>query len=136
MSDEELLLRARNARNGAKFTALFDEADLKAHRGDDSSADMALCCMLTFWSQDRTQLDRFFRTSRLMRPKWDEIHYGDGTTYGEGTIRRALERTCEHYRPPPPQRAARTPPMVRTPALAMSRQCSGAAHATGHSGAP
>ena len=31
-------------------------------------------------------MDRLFRRSGLMRPKWDEVHHADGRTYGEGTI--------------------------------------------------
>jgi primase-polymerase (primpol)-like protein len=100
MSDEEIMLRARNARNSAKFTALFDEGDVGAHGGDDSSADMALCCMLAFWTQDAAQIDRLFRKSKLARDKWDEVHYSDGTTYGARTIGNALAVVSEHYSPP------------------------------------
>jgi hypothetical protein len=34
-----------------------------------------------------------------MRPKWDEIHYGDGRTYGEGTIEEALAFATDRYDP-------------------------------------
>ena len=55
-----------------------------------SEADLALCLMLAFWARrDRGQIDRLFRSSGLMRPKWDEKH-GD-RTYGESTIATALE---------------------------------------------
>jgi len=34
-----------------------------------------------------------------MRPKWDERHFADGSTYGEKTIERVLESTTEYYEP-------------------------------------
>lgn len=61
---------------------------------------MALCMLLAFWTgRDATQMDRLFRRSGLYREKWDELHYGDGRTYGEGTIERAIAQTDEVYEP-------------------------------------
>jgi len=52
---------------------------------------MALCCLLAFWTGgDRTQMKQLFRQSGLLREKWDEVHYADGSTYGEKTIERAI----------------------------------------------
>jgi putative DNA primase/helicase len=67
------------------------------HHDDNSVADLALCAMLAFWTQDPTQMDRLFRQSGLMRPKWDETH--GAQTYGERTIVEALARHTEHYTP-------------------------------------
>jgi len=65
-----------------------------------SEADMALCCLLAFWTGgDRTQMDHLFRQSGLLREKWDEVHYADGSTYGEKTIERAIATTSEFYDP-------------------------------------
>jgi hypothetical protein len=91
-SDEEVLMRARNASNGEKFCQLFDEGDISSYYGDNSSADLALVGSLAFWTAgDRDQIDRLFRQSALMREKWDEPnHRGDGATYGEMTIDRAI----------------------------------------------
>jgi len=48
---------------------------------------MALCCLLAFWTGgDRMQMDQLFRQSELLREKWDEVYYADGSTYGEKTI--------------------------------------------------
>jgi primase-polymerase (primpol)-like protein len=61
---------------------------------------MALCCLLAFWTGgDRTQMDQLFRQSGLHREKWDEVHYADGSTYGEKTIERAIATTSEFYDP-------------------------------------
>lgn len=88
-NDEELLRKARDARNGEKFSALFDLGDLGEYEGDDSRADLALCCHLAYWTgNDFNRIDRLFRRSKLSRPKWDEKR-GE-TTYGYMTIEKAL----------------------------------------------
>ncbi|TMC02959.1 MAG: hypothetical protein E6J41_28880, partial [Chloroflexi bacterium] len=98
--DDELLERARAARNGADFAALFDHGDLGRHEGDHSRADLALCCSLSFWTNgDGAAIDRLFRRSALMRPKWDERHFGDGRTYGQATVAKAQELVREGWRP-------------------------------------
>ena len=94
LEDTALLAKARAAKNSAKFIRLWD-GDTSMHAGDDSSADMALCCQLAFWTQDPAQLDRLFRQSGLMRKKWDAKR-GD-VTYGERTIDAALAHQTEHY---------------------------------------
>ncbi|MFC4447488.1 hypothetical protein [Halorussus aquaticus] len=98
LSDEALLARARAASNSAKFEQLW--------RGDthgydsQSEADMALACLLAFWTGgDTHRMDRLFRRSGLMREKWDAVHYADGSTYGEKTIERAENVTTEYYSP-------------------------------------
>jgi primase-polymerase (primpol)-like protein len=61
---------------------------------------MALCSLLAFWTGgDASQMDRLFRNSGLMREKWDEQHFADGSTYGEKTIERAIAGTSEFYEP-------------------------------------
>lgn len=98
-SDEQLLAKAKGAANGDKFAALWG-GDTSRHNGDGSSADEALCCMLVFWcGPDKTRVDGLFRQSGLMRPKWDEVHHGDGRTYGEMTVGQALEYQHEYYSP-------------------------------------
>lgn len=91
LSDEEVIERARGARNGEKFARLFDQGDLSEHDGDDSRADMALVQILAFWTQDEEQLDRLFRQSALYRDKWDRQSYRDLT------INRALENLTETW---------------------------------------
>ncbi|MFC7237633.1 hypothetical protein ACFQS4_05275 [Saliphagus sp. GCM10025317] len=98
LSDEELLEKARAASNSEKFERLWNGSTV----GYDShsEADMALCCLLAFWTGgNQNQMDRLFRQSGLVRPKWDAVHYGDGTTYGERTLERAVEHTTEYYEP-------------------------------------
>jgi putative DNA primase/helicase len=99
LSDSELLALAHNAKNGAKFTGLWN-GDTADYNGDESAADLALCCLLAFWTgKDTAAIDRLFRQSRLYRPKWDEKHAADGRSYGEMTIGRAIAQTKDVYDP-------------------------------------
>jgi hypothetical protein len=92
VEDAELLARARQARNGEKFVGLFERGDLSGYGGDESAADLALCCLLAFWcKRDVEWIDRLFRQSALMRPKWGQKR-GE-MTYGGRTIRAALARS-------------------------------------------
>ncbi|AGB33957.1 hypothetical protein C488_20682 [Natrinema pellirubrum DSM 15624] len=98
LEDEVLLEKARNASNGEKFERLWNGNTVGYD--SQSEADMALCCLLAFWTGgDRTQMDQLFRESGLLREKWDEVHYADGSTYGEKTIERAITSTSEFYEP-------------------------------------
>jgi primase-polymerase (primpol)-like protein len=96
LDDKELVEKATRAANGEQFERLWNgsTADYPSH----SEADMALCCHLAFWTgSDLEQMDRLFRDSGLMRKKWDEVHFADGSTYGEKTISRAAGQVTDHY---------------------------------------
>lgn len=98
VKDDDLLDRIRNSKQGACFAALW-KGDTSAYHGDDSAADLALCNILAFWTgKDAARMDDLFRQSGLMRGKWDERHGPD--TYGQMTIRRAIDGTTETYREP------------------------------------
>ncbi len=98
LEDEDLLEKARNASNGEKFERLWNGNTVGYD--SQSEADMALCCLLAFWTGgDRAQMEQLFRQSGLHREKWDEVHYADGSTYGEKTIERAIATTSEFYDP-------------------------------------
>jgi hypothetical protein len=92
LSDEDLLAKARAARNGALFEALYDRGDISRYDNDDSRADLALCGLLAFWTQgDAARIDNLFRGSALMREKWNR------TDYRERTIRKAVTGRTEFY---------------------------------------
>ncbi len=89
-SDEAVLNKASNARNGSKFKRLW-RGDTREHDGNSSQADLGLCRLLAFWcGPNPDQVDRLFRQSELFRSKWDERHFSDGTTYGMETIKKAI----------------------------------------------
>jgi len=97
LSDPELIAKAMGAKNGAKFGRLY-AGDAGGHPSA-SEADLALCSLVAFYSQDPAQVDRIFRGSGLMRAKWDERHHGDGSTYGEATVRRAIHERGDRWTP-------------------------------------
>lgn len=95
LDDAALLSKASAAKNGAAFDALW-AGDLSAHNGDHSAADMALLNALAFWTgKDAPRMDRLFRQSGLMRPKWDVIH-GE-QTYGQMSVDKAIAGCREAY---------------------------------------
>ncbi|MCX7112246.1 MAG: hypothetical protein NTX45_19390 [Proteobacteria bacterium] len=95
--DAALIEKAGKAKNGAKFQALM-AGDCSSYPSQ-SEADVALCMLLAFWTQDPAQIDRIFRSSGLFRDKWDKKHHADGNTYGQGTIQKALDGVQSTYRP-------------------------------------
>jgi putative DNA primase/helicase len=78
LADADLLLKARSADNGAAFWALWN-GDYSAY-GSQSEADLALVSHLAFWcGPDPARIDQLFRSSGLMRDKWDRQDYRDRT---------------------------------------------------------
>jgi hypothetical protein len=100
LSDESIIGRARNAKNGDKFDRLWS-GDSNGY-DSPSEADLALCMMLAFWTgRDADHIDKLFRQSGLFRPKWDERHSADGRTYGELTVeKKAINGTGEVWNQP------------------------------------
>lgn len=97
LSDEAVIARMLGSSNANEIEALL-KGDKSAYNEDDSSADIALCNHLAFWTtKDKQQMDRIFRTSKLMRPKWDEKR--GRQTYGEMTINDACSQTKDAYQP-------------------------------------
>ena len=88
VDDSDLLRRMFSSQHGAEIRALFD-GDTSGYSGDESRADLALCCYLAFWTNhDPSRIDALFRKSGLMRRKWDEKR--GVLTYGQMTISKAL----------------------------------------------
>ncbi len=96
LDDLELLQRARDAKNGERFRALYDEGNWKAYYSSQSEADLGLCDMLSFWcGRDEDRIDRLYRESGLMRKKWDSRRRD--TTYGADTIAKAIAGCTDVY---------------------------------------
>jgi len=93
--DDANVLSMAEKKHGGRFTRLFYKGDVSAFGGDASRADLSLCDLLAFASDDPTQVDRLFRSSALMRPKWDEKHSADGSTYGDITVAKAIQAARE-----------------------------------------
>jgi putative DNA primase/helicase len=104
ISDEGLINLARKAKNGEAFSLLWGGEREEYYRlqnkpvSSHSETDFALCCSLAFWTgKDPVRIDRLFRQSSLMRPKWDEQH--GTTTYGQRTIANAIPACTDCYTP-------------------------------------
>ena len=96
LTDSELLDRAKNAKNGAKFARLY-AGDIAGYTSQ-SEADMALCNHLAYWTGcDAERMDRMFRGSGLFREKW--LREQSGTTYGALTIQKAILDCRNVYTP-------------------------------------
>lgn len=109
LDDQALLEKARKAKNGRDFEALWT-GDF-ARYPSQSEADLALASSLLFWtSGDAIRVDRLFRSSGLMRPKWDQR--SGAQTYGERTISSALAKGGEVYSPPAARTSERPHPQI------------------------
>jgi hypothetical protein len=88
--------KARAARNGSRFSALYDLGDTSAHGGDESSSDLALMNDLAFWTGcDPGRMERLFSHSALgQRGKWRDRH-----DYRERTIKAAIAGCTDTYKP-------------------------------------
>jgi primase-polymerase (primpol)-like protein len=91
------LLERIHKSNDEKFIKLF-KGDWSEDYASQSEADLALCNKLAFWTgKDAGQMNALFRQSGLMRPKWDEKHFGDGRTYGQSVIEKAINGCRDVY---------------------------------------
>ena len=92
-SDAELWEKMFNSQNGYKIRRLYD-GDISDYNNDDSSADIALCMYLAYWTNlDESRIDRMFRQTGLYRAKWERADYR------ELTISKAIARTNEYIPP-------------------------------------
>lgn len=89
--DEEQIIT--KAMRNYSFASLFN-GDMSAYNNDHSSADLALCNMLAFWTgKDAYKMDRIFRKSALHREKWNREDYRNAT------ISKAIANCGETYNP-------------------------------------
>lgn len=66
-------------KNGEKFRSLYCDGDFSGY-GSQSEADCALCAMIAFRTgADSQMIDTVFRSSALMRDKWNRDDYREST---------------------------------------------------------
>lgn len=112
-SDERLIRRMREAKNGERFSELFDQGR-EDERGGLHIGDLQLCLILLFWTQDDIlAADRLFRHSARMRHKWDrkvgQYSYGQVTLWKALNKRYGLSRIAQ-----PAPVSAQTPAPIPT----------------------
>lgn len=99
LTDEQVIEHALHMEpdSAGKFRDLYN-GKWEERYDSQSDADMALISMLAFWCGNvEEQIDRIFRTSGLMRDKWDRMT-GD-STYGRISIRNAVASNAVIYTP-------------------------------------
>jgi primase-polymerase (primpol)-like protein len=111
LTDDEIICLASEAKNSAKFMALM--AGNFQDYPSQSEADQAFCNLVAFYSTDELQIDRIFRRSKLYREKWERADYR------EGTIRKAISGTKEHYNGNGPK----SEPETLTPSPSEDKPC-------------
>jgi predicted P-loop ATPase len=94
LTDAEILSTMFRASNAAKAKAIY-EGDNNYHEGDASSADMALCCLLAFYSnKDAETIERIW----LASPRGKRNKVRERKDYRTRTIGKAIEATVEVFR--------------------------------------
>jgi primase-polymerase (primpol)-like protein len=78
LTDDQVCERILATPQADKFCALM-RGDTSGYGNDHSRADQALVCILLYWAGDLDQVDRLFRKSKLMRPKWNTASYRRAT---------------------------------------------------------
>ncbi len=93
MTDEQILAKARAAKNGELFDCLW-HGEWQDRFPSQSEADPALASLLAFWCRgEPAAIDRLFRQSGLYRPKWEL------DAYRKRTISRAVASCPRFYKP-------------------------------------
>ena len=73
LSDEEIIRKAKEAKNGLKFQLLWSGEWKRAGYPSQSEADLALCLMLAFWTErNKDRMQHLFEHSGLCRPKFTD----------------------------------------------------------------
>lgn len=94
LTDEQLLERMFSSKNGAKIRALYN-GDVSVYGGDDSSADMALCSHLAFWTgRNGEQIDRLWLNSPLGARQKTQTRKEN---YRDITIKKSIEGCNDVY---------------------------------------
>ena len=96
MSEQEIISKIMNSQSGEKFATLYS-GDFSEYPSQ-SEADMAFCSILAFWcGGDIALMDKIYRSSGLMREKWDRRQ--SGSTYGAITLNNAVAGCQSFYQP-------------------------------------
>ncbi len=91
----DIIRAAATSKSGGRFVAL-QGGDISGY-ASHSEADMAFCSMLAFWTGCNAEMmDSIFRSSGLMRDKWDRRQ--SGSTYGALTIQKAIASCTQTYK--------------------------------------
>lgn len=97
IENEKLIEIALKSKNGPAFQTLYS-GSWEGLYHSQSEADLAFCNMLAFWTgADIEKMDAIFRSSGLMRDKWDRKT--GQSTYGKKVLLRAQTDCREVFTP-------------------------------------
>lgn len=97
LEDNEVIQLMAKSKNADKLSKLMSGGWREIFESQ-SEADLSLLNALAFYTQKNiVQMDRIFRDSDLMRPKWDELR--GAKTYGQISIEKAIADCKNVYDP-------------------------------------
>lgn len=97
LATNDIIKAAATSRSGERFQRLY-RGEWEGLYSSQSEADMSFANDLAFWTaKDFGKMDEIFRSSGLMRDKYDEKH--GKTTYGVGLLNKAIAHTSRTYQP-------------------------------------
>src|SRR5699024_4903882 len=97
LTEMEIVNRINQSKQATLFNS-FMNGGWEEFYESQSEADLAFSNLLAFWcARDYTKMDNLFRSSSLMRDKWDEKR--GKSTYGEGTLYKAINETHNVFKP-------------------------------------
>lgn len=95
LSDEQLLNKMFASKNGEDIKKMYS-GDLSDYKGDESSADSALCHHLAFWTRkDKEQMERIWLASPLAQRKKTQTR----KDYRDRTLDHAIDNCKDIYEP-------------------------------------
>lgn len=109
LSEREVIDKIQKSKSADKFNSLMS-GDISGHSNDYNRADLALCSIVAFFTQDKAIIDGIYRQSNLYSAtkmngqtgrlegraeKWDK--HRSGGTYGEKTIEMAVANVLKTY---------------------------------------
>ena len=87
----------KNQYNGLNiFDELYDKGNWQQFFPSQSDADLFLVGRFKFFTTSKSQVDELFRSSGLMRDKWDQS-VGSGFPYGMNTINYCFSKQQYSY---------------------------------------
>lgn len=97
LATNDIIKAAATSRSGERFQRLY-RGEWEGLYSSQSEADMSFANDLAFWTaKDFGKMDEIFRSSGLMRDKYDEKH--GKATYGVGLLNKAIADTSRTYQP-------------------------------------
>ena len=98
LTERDVIENILKSKQANTFRDLY-AGNWQAYTNSQSESDLALCNILAFWWRcDAGLMDKIFRSSGLMREKWDRVQ--SGSTYGAITISKAIKGCSKVYEPP------------------------------------